>query len=66
MPIYEYLCRQCDHVFSVLTFSRAGEQPVCPSCGSTDVVKKMSVFGCSLHSGHSGPSGYPSSGLSGG
>ncbi|GAB4389193.1 MAG: hypothetical protein Kow0025_13040 [Thermodesulfovibrionales bacterium] len=63
MPVYEYACLKCGGVFSVLRLSATAEEAVCPSCGSGDVEKKMSVFGCSVQGGSS--SGY-SGGFSGG
>jgi putative FmdB family regulatory protein len=42
MPIYEYACNQCGHEFETLV--RSGAAPDCPSCRSTDLAKKLSVF----------------------
>jgi putative FmdB family regulatory protein len=42
MPIYEYACRTCGEEFETLV--RAGASPECPSCGATDLDKKLSVF----------------------
>ena len=42
MPIYEYACGQCGHEFETLV--RSGSEPDCPSCHSTDLAKKLSVF----------------------
>lgn len=41
MPIYEYQCNECRHPFETLV--RAGEQPDCPKCGSTNLSKQFSV-----------------------
>ena len=41
MPIYEYACK-CGHEFEMLV--RSGTVPGCPSCRSTEVEKKLSVF----------------------
>lgn len=55
MPIFEYVCIKCGNVFSVLTFSASeGKDKSCPSCGSRDVVKKLSSFSCSSSPGSSG------------
>lgn len=45
MPIYEYLCRNCNGRFQKLV-SGFGQQPlvVCPRCQSTDVNKAVSRF----------------------
>jgi putative FmdB family regulatory protein len=64
MPIYEYACAKCGNVFSVLRLASSQEKTTCPSCGSGDVSKRMSVFGCTIHGGHGGRGGL--SGSSGG
>jgi putative FmdB family regulatory protein len=40
MPLYDYLCRKCDHTFEFLLLS--SERPVCPKCGSGRLQKLMS------------------------
>jgi unspecific monooxygenase len=42
MPIYEYTCNTCGQEFETLV--RSGAAPDCPSCRSTDLAKKLSVF----------------------
>ncbi len=42
MPIYEYSCRDCGNEFETLV--RASSVPDCPSCHSTELEKKLSVF----------------------
>jgi len=42
MPIYEYLCKQCDKRFEKLV--RATTTVECPSCRSAKVEKQLSVF----------------------
>ncbi|MFO1396112.1 MAG: zinc ribbon domain-containing protein [Burkholderiales bacterium] len=42
MPIYEYACNGCGHEFETLV--RTGTTPDCPTCHSTDLAKKLSVF----------------------
>jgi putative FmdB family regulatory protein len=42
MPIYEYLCRDCEERFEILLYGR--EEPVCPACGHKDLEKKSSTF----------------------
>jgi putative FmdB family regulatory protein len=45
MPIHDYTCRACSHVFEHLTIrAGAGEPPVCPQCNSPDVEKLLSRF----------------------
>ncbi|HQR53089.1 MAG TPA: zinc ribbon domain-containing protein [Burkholderiales bacterium] len=53
MPIYEYACSKCGHEFEKLV--RNGTVPDCPSCHSTELEKKLSVFsahGSSTGGGH--------------
>lgn len=42
MPLYEYLCRECESDFELLIRS-PDEQPVCPYCDSDKVMKLLSV-----------------------
>ena len=42
MPIYEYLCRQCDEQFEALVTGAA--KPHCPSCDSTRLEQQYSSF----------------------
>ena len=42
MPIYEYVCMQCESHFEELI--RNGETPPCPDCGGTKVQKQFSRF----------------------
>jgi len=42
MPIYEYACKQCGKEFETLV--RSDSTPDCPSCHSTELDKKLSVF----------------------
>jgi putative FmdB family regulatory protein len=42
MPIYEYVCRECDSEFEELV--QGGRQPRCPSCNSGELEKKFSSF----------------------
>lgn len=41
MPIYEYICNACNTPFEHLV--RAGEEPVCPSCGKKRLTRLLSV-----------------------
>ena len=43
MPIYEYICEQCNHNFEKLV-SRE-ERVECPACSSDHIVKQYSRFG---------------------
>jgi putative FmdB family regulatory protein len=45
MPIYEYLCKPCNRVFSFYNRSLSSDvRPVCPKCGSSEMKKLMSMF----------------------
>lgn len=43
MPIYEYQCRGCDHLFESLVLSSEDPVPACPQCGGGEVQKLMSA-----------------------
>jgi putative FmdB family regulatory protein len=53
MPIFEYECRDCQADFELLV--RATATPVCPSCESTSLQKRLSAFAV----GRGGPSASP-------
>lgn len=45
MPIYEFVCTECNKSFEDLVFSLSSiDEVVCPVCGSSQVKKKMSTF----------------------
>ncbi len=51
MPIYEYICQDCDHRFDRFWQSVAaaeGQQPICPTCESSATrrtVSQVAVLG---------------------
>jgi putative FmdB family regulatory protein len=50
MPIYEYVCSECDEKFEKLV--RAwGEAVACPACASASVEKRLSSFAFSAGDG---------------
>jgi putative FmdB family regulatory protein len=52
MPVYEFACSACGHRFEEFTWSSADAgAAMCPSCGSTDARKLMSVFGIGRNDG---------------
>jgi putative FmdB family regulatory protein len=60
MPIYEYACTECGREFETLV--RSDTVPHCPSCDSTELEKKLSVFAtaastASAAPAHAGPCG---------
>ena len=44
MPIYEYLCDQCQRRFEKLQLRPGSSQPVCPGCGSEQTRIQFSIF----------------------
>ncbi len=42
MPIYEFRCQACDHVFDLLILGRGEVELKCPECQSWEIVKLMS------------------------
>jgi len=45
MPIYEFQCQECGNPFEELVFSSSKiSELTCPSCGSENIRKKMSIF----------------------
>lgn len=48
MPIYEFLCRRCNRIYSFHSFKVASEKtPTCPKCSATDLQRVPSSFGIS-------------------
>ena len=41
MPIFEYTCQGCGRDFEALV--RRDDAPACPSCGSTDLARLLSL-----------------------
>jgi len=42
MPIFEYLCKACNHDFEALVLGN--EKASCPKCHSRTLTPKLSVF----------------------
>ncbi|MCC7264249.1 MAG: zinc ribbon domain-containing protein [Candidatus Latescibacteria bacterium] len=42
MPIFEFVCKECDQEFEELI--QGASQPRCPACDSEDLEKKLSGF----------------------
>jgi putative FmdB family regulatory protein len=52
MPIYEFQCKKCGHIFEQIFFpSDKTETILCSSCGANDPCKLMSSFSCSSSAG---------------
>jgi len=54
MPIYEYVCTDCDVKFEKLV-RRWGEEVQCPSCQSASVDKQLSTFAVASAGGSTEP-----------
>ena len=50
MPIYEYICKDCNNEFEELVFSQDALPP-CPKCDSAKVEKLMSACAVQTESG---------------
>jgi putative FmdB family regulatory protein len=60
MPIFEYICKDCQHEFETLVFGH--DKAKCPKCQSQKLSPQLSVFAVSASSAKSsasspGPSG---------
>jgi putative FmdB family regulatory protein len=49
MPIFEYVCRTCEHRFEKLVYG--GERPECPACRGRKLEKQLSVFAAATKGG---------------
>ena len=45
MPIFEYVCQECQHEFETLVFGR--DKAKCPKCQSQKLNPQLSVFAMS-------------------
>ena len=45
MPIFEYVCKECDHQFEALVYGN--EKAECPKCHSKKLAPQLSVFAVS-------------------
>jgi putative FmdB family regulatory protein len=41
MPLYEFVCEECEHSFETLT--RTGKEVECPECKSARVQRQLSL-----------------------
>jgi putative FmdB family regulatory protein len=57
MPIFEYICKQCDHQFEALVYRE--QKAECPKCHGAKLAPQLSVFAVSAKAG---PSAAPSGG----
>ncbi len=45
MPIYEYVCKECNHHFEALVYGK--EKAECPKCHTKKLEPQLSVFAVS-------------------
>ena len=58
MPIFEYVCKECNHSFEALVYG--SEKADCPKCHSKRLAPQLSVFAVSAKGSSSpSPSGSP-------
>ena len=58
MPIYEYRCRACHHVFEAIRpVGDRGTDLACPDCGAREPEKILSVFATPAGGGGCGSGG---------
>ena len=52
MPVYEFLCRRCNRIYSFHSFRVTTERvPSCPRCGASDLTRVPSRFGVASRRG---------------
>jgi putative FmdB family regulatory protein len=61
MPIFEYICKECDHQFEALVMGT--QKADCPKCHSRKLATQLSVFAVSAKG--AGSSSVPSGGACG-
>lgn len=59
MPIYEYKCNNCGHVFDIFSTSVSHEHPCCPKCKECNTKKLISPLGYMKHPDQSSPASLP-------
>jgi putative FmdB family regulatory protein len=53
MPIYEYLCKSCNHEFEALVYG--SQKTECPKCHSRHLAPQLSVFAVAAKGSSAGP-----------
>jgi putative FmdB family regulatory protein len=53
MPIFEYVCRKCQHRFEKIVYG--GARPRCPACHGKKLEKQLSVFAASTKGASAAP-----------
>jgi putative FmdB family regulatory protein len=59
MPIYEFICDECERESEILVRSSRWKGTPCPHCGSKKLTKKLSVFAAAGGAGDAGESLHP-------
>jgi putative FmdB family regulatory protein len=54
MPIFEYICKDCDHPFEALVYGK--QKAECPKCHGKELAPRLSVFAVSAKGHSSGAS----------
>ena len=49
MPIFEYICKECEHEFEALVFGK--QKAECPKCQSRKLEPQLSMFAVSAKNG---------------
>lgn len=44
MPLYEFECEECHHLFELLITGTPGAEEHCPKCGAKRLTRQMSAF----------------------
>ena len=57
MPIFEYICKECEHEFEALVFGK--QKAECPKCQSKKLEPQLSVFAVAAKSGAATQSSMP-------
>ena len=58
MPIYEFICRDCNKGFEKLTAASERDKTACPVCGSPKTARKISLTApAQVKAGKSGSAG---------
>lgn len=67
MPMYEFICAECESEFEKIVASVDAAASVdCPECSSKKVHKKLSLFGVGATKGAYNPGSSYTSGFTGG
>ena len=49
MPIFEYICKDCEHEFEALVYG--SEKAACPKCKSRQLAPQLSIFAVAAKGG---------------